>query len=101
MVLPLNSNPPHRQPHPHRRRNNIGNDGLVQILQSLRSFHKAARINIRNNNFEPQVPESLDIGWEGLKKALKKSLGPDNLDGDDRGGVILGWTETPLADVKA
>ena len=51
--------------------------------------------------FEPQPPESLEGGWEGLKKALKKSLGPDNLDGDTRGGVILGWTETPLADVKA
>ena len=86
---------------PRARRNNIGNEGLVQILESLRSFHRAARINIRSNMFEPQPPESLDAGWGGLKRSLRKSLGPDNLDGDGRGGVILGWSETPLAAVKA
>jgi hypothetical protein len=82
-------------------RNNIGSEGLVHILESLRSFHRAARINVRNNMFEPLAPGRLDGGWAGLKKALKKTIGPDNLDGDTRGGVILGWTETPLVHVKA
>ncbi len=84
------------------RRNNIGNEGLVEVLESLRSFHRAARINLRHNLFSPQPPVRLDAGWAGLKRRLRRTLGPDNLDGDSdaRSGVVLGWSETPLAAAK-
>mmetsp|Transcript_12306 Transcript_12306/g.24365 ORF Transcript_12306/g.24365 Transcript_12306/m.24365 type:complete len:242 (+) Transcript_12306:260-985(+) len=77
------------------RWNNIGNQGALAILGSLRPHHREGKLDIRFNQFD--FDNDLDE-WEQVTGIVKKSLGAGNVDGDDE-GVVIGWSDTGIADV--
>mmetsp|Transcript_33023 Transcript_33023/g.83333 ORF Transcript_33023/g.83333 Transcript_33023/m.83333 type:complete len:242 (-) Transcript_33023:163-888(-) len=77
------------------RWNNIGNRGMLDLLGGISTHHRDGKLDVRYNHldFDNDVEE-----WETMVPIVKKTLGADNVDGDDE-GVIIGWSDLGIGDM--